>query len=98
MFTEYLNIFNIGTTTLGAGSYWLEMHNGPLTTTTWTNFAWEATSTVTTPSENLEAPFNGTWESNGAYVAFELSEVPEPSFLGLAGLGGLSLLALRRTR
>jgi hypothetical protein len=95
--TEYNNVFSVGSITLNAGTYWLGLHNGPLTTTNFDYMYWETTSPSSSLGYEQSTPFgSGNWSYNGNSYAFELTNVPEPTTLALAGVGIASLLALRR--
>lgn len=92
--------FNIPVTfTLGAGNYWLGLHNGPLANTSPTEMLW-ATTAVQVGSFGLYK--DGTWINSGNEHAFaidgNIAAVPEPTTaaLMLAGLFGTVSLARRR--
>lgn len=96
--------FDIATNfALGAGTYWLGLHNGPLTTTNRADFYWQNTaSNGSLTGREDAAPFgdNG-WSNNGEQHAFQLSAtttVPEPSTYALMGSGLAALLLVRRRR
>lgn len=93
---------------LGAGTFWLALHNGPLTSTNRDDFYWETTGTVrgSTGHEDI-APFGtGGWSDNRQEHAFQLFDAPqvvapEPGTVvllatGLVGLAGAGHLRRRR--
>lgn len=91
--------------TLGAGTYWLGLHNGDYTNTARAEFYWETTDANETASgREDESPFDsGGWYNNGNEHAFELlgessTSVPEPASISLlvVGIAGLGVAAKRR--
>ncbi|MEP6601954.1 MAG: hypothetical protein ABJB49_09095 [Nitrospirota bacterium] len=81
---EFITTFDITPVTLPAGTYWLALHNGPLSNNTEAGRVyWETTSNVgTRPSYGLIAPFVGPWFGNDvppgapAECAFQLNGIP----------------------
>src|SRR5205807_4731639 len=62
-YTEVQNDFSIGPVALATGTYWLGMHNGPLTHDTLDHFYWETTNVNTTiTGRSDETPFHGNWQ------------------------------------
>lgn len=69
--------------TLSAGSYWLTLHNGPLSNTEPRDIFWETTLNGNLASSlSDEAPFDGIWDNNSSLddpnsqLAFQLIGVP----------------------
>ena len=97
---EYVDNFSIGSVALLANTtYWLGLHNGPVTHTSFDGMYWETTGTGNAPSgEGFPLP-SGPWASNGFEHAFQLfsnpAAVPEPSTLALCGVAGLLGLGYR---
>ena len=98
-FTSYQHDFTLAVA-LGAGTYWLGLHNGDLTLTDgW--YYWETAglnATLTGHEDNLFD--TDGWYDNGQEHAFQLygGVVPEPSTWLLLGAGFIWLAALARRR
>ena len=110
-YTEFINTFDITPTALLAGTtYWLGLHNGPLTTTLNAGVFWEVTNlNATNTGKEDEAPFDGSWSENGNEHAFLLTGnaggggtgVPEggsSAVLLILSLAGLLGIKSRRAR
>jgi hypothetical protein len=105
IYCEYSNDFNIPALTLGAGTYHLALHNGPVTDTTRSEFYWETTN-HTDSQTGLECDLtNGacynSWFNNGQEHAFYLTggtTVPEPGTLVMLGSGILGLAGVLRRK
>jgi hypothetical protein len=101
--TSYQYDFSLGSINLDAGTYWLGLHNGPLTTTDRLGFYWETTGGNLTVRGNEDmSPFDtGGWYNNDQEHAFQLfggPTIPAPGALLLGGIG-MSLVGwLRRRR
>jgi len=100
VYDEYSDSFNVTPFALAAGTtYWIGLHNGPLTFQTRSEFYWETTNAnASFTGHELIAPFTGGWSDNGNQHAFQLLAVPEPSAWALLGLGvcGLVCVGWRR--
>jgi hypothetical protein len=102
---SYQYDFETGGVTLGPGTYWLGLHNGPLSATSRDNTYWETTDPNGTTRGNEDiTPFDdASWYNNGQEHAFELfgaaaAHAPEPGSLALLASGGLPLFGLLRRR
>jgi PEP-CTERM motif len=95
-FNEYSDTFNVTPFALAAGTtYWIGLHNGPLTFQTRSEFYWETTNAnASLTGHELIAPFTGGWDDNGNQHAFQLLAVPEPSTWALLGLGMCALFCV----
>lgn len=110
-YLDYQNDIAAGTTTLGPGTYWLGLHNGPLSNTARAEFYLETTSNPTDPTlgQEYNLQLQNGFKSSGNNHAFELinnsdsAPVPEASttvsmsLLLALGLGGF-VVATRRRR
>lgn len=81
---------------LAAGSYWIGLHNGPLSETTEEYFYWQTSSNNTTVRGMGQAvPFGNDWITSNLEHAFEIAgsvsqsgnATPEPSTWVLVGAG-----------
>jgi len=74
-FDEYSDSFIIspGVALTAGTTYWLGLHNGPLTFTTRSEFYWETTNfNGTFTGHEDQAPFDGVWFDNAQEHAFNL--------------------------
>lgn len=98
---EFSNTFAISAN-LVTGTYWLGLHNGPLTSTARSEFYWESTpSTVANDvhfGEQYQIATNGPWMTVLQEHAFNLSgtTAAEPVLAGLTGAGLGAAVMLRR--
>jgi hypothetical protein len=106
--------FNISPVTLGPGTYWLNVEAQPGVTNNGVTaiFGWATTAPASnlgsdaawggsTPLGGYPTPWNPSSKSNVPFnLAFEITgnPVPEPSTVGLAGLGLVALLAIAYRR
>jgi hypothetical protein len=90
---EYVGTFNITSSGLGPGNYWLVLHNGPLSyTVTIPPYSldpvfWETTTgTSTIQTQEIIAPFTDPWQSNlaNSQMAFKLTGIFGPSVTAFA--------------
>jgi hypothetical protein len=99
---QFQNDFSLSVNNLAAGTYWIALHNGPLTSTAPLDFYWSWTdlNAVNTPTargrEFLISPLDTGWRTNDQEHAFsvfgeQVPEVPEPEtwMLLSAGLAAL---------
>jgi hypothetical protein len=96
--TEYRNEFNFGSLALGAGTYWLVLHNGAFSNLADPNeFLWE-TAAANASANGMES-FDGgvSWSTIPGQHAFVLSAVPEPGSVAML-VGGLLLAGCLRRR
>lgn len=103
--SSYQFDFSVGTINLGAGTYWLGLHNGPLTTTSRENLYWETTAgNLTSTAREDVAPFDDSgWFNNAQEHAFQLFAnvgpvVPAPGAILLGSIGTGLVTWLRRRR
>lgn len=108
-FDQYAYEFELGPLTLGPGTYWLGLHNGPLDEATNFHFWWaQAAGNGTPTSKGDTFPFEDLnsagriWGDTGGQLAFQIrgavAAVPEPGTFALAAggvLGGVPVV-LRR--
>ncbi len=107
-YNQYDDKFTISVSGLAAGTYWLALHNGALTSTAYTDFYWTwaelgggSNGGTNAGAEQQLSPLAG-FSTNDDEHAFNLtgtvSPAPEPGTIGmmLAALGGLTLLRRRK--
>lgn len=98
--------FDIATNfTLGAGTYWLGLHNGDYSVDGRLDFYWETTGlNLQQTGQEDNSPFDDAgWSDNGQEHAFQLfgqttNVVPEPSTYAMMALGLVGMAAARRRR
>jgi hypothetical protein len=100
VYNQVRNDFSIAVQGVAAGSYWLELHNGPLTTTAFTDYYWSfadagGANLASNPGQEKGLnPLTG-WTTNSSEHAYNLQGnaasvvVPEPgtTVLFLIGFG-----------
>jgi hypothetical protein len=99
---EYQIDFTLNTPFIANGgtTYYLALHNGPVTSTTNQNVLWETTANTDAVTGRFFTLNGGTtWQDTGEEHAFQLlgdSAVPEPSAMLLLGGGLAGLITFRR--
>ena len=107
-YAEYAFDVDVADFDLGAGTYWLGLHNGPLASTVASEMLWSTTaSTIGSESMYFDSTFG--WTGAGTNLAFVLDGsgvvvpppppppgVPEPGTLALVGLAVLAARVARR--
>lgn len=90
---------------LGAGTYWLELHEGPtLSTNDGTGIGWELSGATGNALQGLAANGIPTGSVNNELsfrlydTAFGAAAVPEPASLAMIGAGLAALIAMNRRR
>jgi hypothetical protein len=106
-FAEFNDVINLsasrtaGTLTLGSGTYWIAVHDGDISNTTFQDFYWETTANNATTfgqAQDLTVT-SPPWTSTLQEHAFNISaDVPEPSTWAFIGMGLASLALLRRKK
>ena len=94
---EFAYTLNVSAT-LGTGTYWLVLHNGPSNAIPDGSFywAWTSDSGNSASSFVLSSP---AWAGNSAELAFELTDsAPEPMSMSLVGGGLLAAWLFRRKK
>ena len=103
-YAEYLFDVDVVDFTLGAGTYWLGLHNGPSAVTVAREMLWSTTAS-TIDSESMYFDSTSGWTGAGTHLAFVLDGsgvvvpppgVPEPGTLALVGLAVLAARGARR--
>ncbi|MEO8372447.1 MAG: PEP-CTERM sorting domain-containing protein [Candidatus Solibacter sp.] len=96
---EFAYTLNINAT-LGTGTYWLALHNGPSNTIPNGSFYWSWSDGNSGNSASLDVLSGPPWTGNSAELAFELTvaDAPEPMSMSLVGGGLLAAWLLRRKK
>jgi hypothetical protein len=96
--TEFSNAFNLNAPVmLGAGTYWLVLHNGSFCDMGDPNeYLWETSAAnSTTRGQELLGDLPG-WETNSNEHAFQITAVPEPATVVMLLAGIVLTAGLRR--
>lgn len=107
-FSVFQNDFAISVLGVGPGTYWLELHNGPLASNSFTDFYWafadpNAANSTTNPGQEQYLVGSNPWSTNDNEHAFNISgnaavtPTPEPGTLCLAA-AAVAGIVLRRRR
>jgi hypothetical protein len=103
-FAEYVNELSIGGVTLPPGSYWLALHNGPLSNdSSAKNVFWENTSRVgLRPAYRKTTPYIEPWVSTAfpgfpSDYAFNLSGTPLPRVTSVSFASATAKIAFTTT-
>ena len=103
-YAEYVFDVDVNDFVIGAGTYWLGLHNGPSASTVAREMLWSTTSTGGSESQYFDS-FTSTWVGADTHLAFALdgtgvvvppTGVPEPGTLALVGLAVLVARVARR--
>ena len=107
-YAEYVFDVDVADFAIGAGTYWLGLHNGPLASTVASEMLWSTTAS-TIGSESVYFDSTSGWVGAGTHLAFALDGtgvvvpppppppgVPEPATLALVGLAVLAARVARR--
>ncbi len=94
--TEYINTVGITAVDLPAGTYWLALHNGPLSNGTKSYFYWEQAAGAGPRASELKfgPGFQGPWISNStsdfpnAELVFQLTGVAAPQITAVSRSNG----------
>jgi len=111
-FNEFDNVVDAtgsltsGSLSLAIGTYWLGIHDGDLSNTTFQDFYWETTANnSTTFGVGLDLTSEGaTWATTSQEHAFNVSgtpqgsSTPEPGTVAIMSLGLAGLATLRRRK
>jgi hypothetical protein len=100
-YTEHENEFSVGSITLGPGTYWLGLHNGPLSYVPdggLDPMGWETTAWTHSPTGLILWPDGSHPYPAGPQNAFQFISVPEPSTGALIGVVVGALVTLRWRR
>ena len=99
--TGYRDDFSVGSLALSGGvTYWLALHNGPLSHDSLDRVYWASTGTSPYGSASYDLTSDGVWVGQTYAKAFELfgdsgSSAPEPDTIALTTLGIGAVLLLR---
>jgi len=105
-FLLFQNDFAISLLGVAPGTYWLELHNGPVSNNSFTDFYWSfadpnTTNGTTNPGQEMYLVGSNPWATNDNEHAFNISgnastaNLPEPGTAWLAA-GAITGLILRR--
>ena len=103
-YAEYVFDVDVADFAIGAGTYWLGLHNGPSASTVASEMLWSTrASVIGLESKYFDSTFG--WVDAGTHLAFALDGtgvvvpppgVPEPGTLALVGLAVLAARVARR--
>ena len=103
-YPEYVNTFDLGSVALPAGTYWVALHNGPLTNSTPAlSVFWETTSNIgERASHGAISPLYQSWFSNEwptlpSELAFFTNGVPLPRITSLDFSSGIARISFTST-
>jgi hypothetical protein len=110
-FLEFVNTFDVTAVALQPGTYWLALHNGPLTYTVPLDYQqgvyWEASLGGNTPPSNgRRAPYNDAWFSNDcpectvrppSELALQIEGVRGPQITSFISDGGVPRIGFTTT-